>query len=83
MQGASTSLQKTTAIIEIILPESLARKCACMMAKGIMDFYPGRQSYITTANFGQVDVHLPKPRKKADATKAPVEIVPIKEMCYL
>lgn len=52
---------KAAGLIEVALHEKVANHHECMTAKGIMDTYPGRPFYITIANFGKAEVHLPKP----------------------
>lgn len=38
--------------------ENVHKNHACATAKGIMDVYNCRSSYITITNFGSVDIHL-------------------------
>lgn len=43
-----------------------------------MDVYPGRLFYVTNANFGTVDVHLPEHQKVGEVAQTAKEIIHIK-----
>lgn len=61
----------------------VAKFHACMTAKGTMNVYPGRSSYITIAKFPKVDIHLPKHQKVFGVADAPVEIAHIENECFV
>lgn len=73
---------KLAGLIEVIRHEKLAKNHACVTPEGIMGIFPGRSFQITIANFGIVDVHLPKHQKISDAVSAQSPIVHIKNKHY-
>lgn len=57
--------------MEVILHDNSTKSHACRTAKGIMEAYPGYLFYITTNNFGKVDVDLPMHQEVNEVTNAP------------
>lgn len=73
---------KEAGLMSITAHENVAKIYACKAAKGIMDIKPGRHFFITIANLGKVDLHLPKHQTVGEAAKIPVEIVLITDERY-
>lgn len=57
----------------------MANIFAYVIAKGIMEVYPGRPFYITIDSFGMVDVHLLKHQKVEEIANAPKRLVRTKD----
>lgn len=65
-------------LIEVLYIANVAKKHAYMTAKGIIDVYQGRPFSSSIANFGKVNIHLPKHQSVGEAAEVPVERAHIK-----
>lgn len=65
-------------LVEVIHHDNTASNYACMTEKKNMNVYPGQLFNKNIANFGKVDVHLPKHQKFGEVGKVPVKIFHVK-----
>lgn len=83
MRETSTPVStKVVGLKKVITHANVAKKHAFMIAKGIVDVFPGCPANINSADIGKFYVHLAICQKVCEVANAPVKILHIKTGCF-